>query len=233
MNKALSENSIDFIALQQSIVDTSSGAFPDISSELTPGKWQGIFNHDHKKAKDFDEASIYFDSNKWQLTNTTKCGYWKNDDDVRPYVIAYFNRVNSDEKLIFASVHLPHVGKGQEPSVNWNISQFLTDIETITALKENDLKNTKLIIAGDMNEVGQNHSINQLPKLSSIFGNISMLPKDLNSCCKNDGYNYTFDQITTNHGSVQNACILNGELYPIGTDPSDEEHKTIIAEISD
>lgn len=232
LNQAINSEGVEFIALQQTIVDTNSGAYPDISSTLTGGQWRGIFNSNHKIKDDFDEASIYYDSSKWELnSSTTLGGYWKDDNDVRPYVMAYFKNKASDEQLLFASTHFPHVLHGHEPSVNWNITQFISDIKKVTNLSDAELGNLKVIIAGDMNEIGQNHSFNDLPKLSNLFGQFSMVPIFLNTCCKNDNYSYTFDQVITNKGEIKNAKILLNELYPLGTASSDEEHKAIIVDV--
>ena len=239
-NQLLSpSNSVDFIALEQSTIDTTSGAKPNISDLLRNRNitnWGTVKNLNHITTNDFDEAQIGYSKVKWTLINgTTYAGYWNDtsSEDVRPYVMAEFqNNVDSNLKVIFVALHLPHCDINAPTCANnWSgLADFIHSLEAI----EPDVASAKIILAGDFNETAI------VPSFFTEFANalntgtLTNSP-DVNSCCSNDNYTYPLDHVATNipNATFINTMIINDPTvpYPIGLNNDDEEHKAVYTKL--
>jgi hypothetical protein len=239
-NQLLSpSNGVDFIALEQSTVDTTSGAKPNISDLLRNRNitnWGTVKNLNHLTTNDFDEAQIGYSKINWTLINgTTYAGYWNDtrSSDIRPYVMAEFqNNRDSHLKIIFVALHLPHCGIDDATCANnWSgLEDFIHSLKTI----EPNTADANVILAGDFNETGL------LPKFFTEFSNaLNINPlansPDVNSCCSNDNYSYPLDHVASNIPNVTfvNTMIINDPTvpYPIGLNNDDEEHKAVYTQL--
>lgn len=149
--------------------------------------------------------------------------------DGRPYDIAYFKNKKSSLSLLFVVVHLPHC---QDPGrnaarclSNWNIDQFKKDI--VAVLGSADPKNTNLIMAGDMNELGGMNDPNVFSPVFPSFGKLQISPVLL-SCCSDSNWVYSFDRVLANSSYAPTSKILEDGLYPLNPGQfQNEEHKAI------
>ncbi len=167
---------------------------------------------------DYDQTQLAYSSD-WTLVKSLVDGYqkdvcWTARDQGRPYNIAYFQNSASNEMVLFAIVHMPHsypddcvtqpcpYGGGK---LAWNVLQFKADVRSVVGPGV-DLKTVRLIIAGDMNSLGNDADPQRFVPIFDDFGAVkisrqSESPPDP-TCCANDGYTTFFDRIVTN-GSVE------------------------------
>lgn len=230
---------VDFIALEQSTVDTTSGAKPNISDLLRNRNitnWGTVKNLNHLTTNDFDEAQIGYSKINWTLVNgTTYAGYWNDtrSADIRPYVMAEFqNNLDSHLKIIFVALHFPHCDINDATCANnWSgLPEFIHNLKAI----EPYTSSVKIILAGDFNETAI------VPKFFTEFSNALNIgtlinSPDVNSCCSNDNYTYPLDHVATN---IPNATFVNTMIisdptvpYPIGLNNDDEEHKAVYTQL--
>lgn len=229
---------LDFIALEQAIVDTTSGAFPVFS----PAKnWKTLINYQNRLRNDFDENQLMYNSHYWRLANpaAVSAGYFDklNASDVRPFLIAYFTHIGAPRiKLLVAVVHFPH-SLANDPNPNtWNWTDFIQHAKKLVGNRS--LKNVHLLIAGDMNEMTakrlNNITLTQDEKigqqtLQAVFGHIHFGIKRPFTCCSDSHYQYAIDHIATNMGKITGVHIAFPPAFqPIGNNPDDEEHKAIV-----
>jgi hypothetical protein len=214
---------------------------------------------------DFDQTQLAYSSD-WELVATAHNplvdGYkslGSKDPDKcwaqawskgRPYNIAYFQHVKTKETVLFVIVHMPH----QYPDCAgptcpyggkyyWDVPQFKRDIQTVVGANV-DLKKVHLIVAGDMNDLGNDNDPAKFASIFGDFGNIAISQQKKNppdpTCCQDNGYQTFFDRIVTNSGDQPQAEViyLKGYDYPLDktTDfPNgrhNEEHKAIYGEVT-
>ena len=117
--------------------------------------------------------------------------------------------------LLFVIVHMPHhypddcatqscIYDGNK--LAWNVPQFKKDVRTVVGPNV-DLKNVRLLIAGDMNDLGEDADPAKFTVIFGDFGPVSIskqakTPPDP-TCCANDGYMHFFDRIVSNDPTNQ------------------------------
>lgn len=209
---------------------------------------------------DYDQTQLAYSSD-WKLVKALVDDYgtdhcWTAKDAGRPYNIAYFQNGTSSEKLLFVIVHMPHGYPDDCPTqacpygggkFAWNIPQFKTDVRSVVGAGV-DLKTVRLLIAGDMNDLGNDADPKRFTPIFDDFGPVNIskqakTPPDP-TCCTDNGFTTFFDRIVTN-GSVQPSYEVvyltkgNGlttyyplnkqTIFPNKKDPSkprhNEEHK--------
>jgi hypothetical protein len=93
----------------------------------------------------------------------------------------------------------------------------------------NHVHGTKLIAAGDMNELGDLDDPQIFQQLLfPEFGELH-LSSALQSCCSDSKWRFRFDRILANFGDIVTSSILSDGRYPVnpGYDGHSEEHKAI------
>ncbi|TNF66718.1 MAG: hypothetical protein EP298_08525 [Gammaproteobacteria bacterium] len=245
INSQIQSKPVDFIALEQAITDTHHGATPLLDDELKSHygltNWKTYVNTNHLTSGDFDETEITFNTNRWKvLPNTTTPGnYWTTDNNngVRPYNMIYLEgtaKDNSGEKVLFVALHFPHYGS----AAYWNTKQFIQDAQN-TVGSGTKLTNVTVILAGDMNEVGDANGnasrLNSLKDFKTTFGAFKISSIN-DTCCQNTQprkYSLPYDQVATNHSNATiSGYVINpsSEIYP--NHPNSEEHKAVYATIT-
>jgi hypothetical protein len=170
-------------------------------------------------------------------------------DHGRPYNIAYFENVASKETVLFVIVHMPH----QYPDnctassctyagkYDWDIPQFKTDVQTVVGAGV-DLTKVHLIVAGDMNDLGNDNDPAKFVSILSDFGAIKiseqMALPTYPTCCANDGYTAGYyDRIVTNSTVPPQYSVLDPTIYPLNKTKHfpngrvNEEHKASYGEV--
>jgi hypothetical protein len=151
-----------------------------------------------------------------------------NSDHGRPYNIAYFQNRTSKEMLLFVIVHMPH---GQPDNCQglpcpygqlmWDVPRFKRDVRRVVG-SAIDLKKVRLVIAGDMNDLGHDADPKGFAPIFDDFGDVkiskqAVTPPDPTCCADRQGYHLFFDRIVTN-GSVEpsyEVVYLKGHDYPL------------------
>lgn len=199
-------------------------------------------------------------SPEWELVptagNPLVNGYgqarWKCWSKGRSYNIALFRKIKTNEQVLFVIVHMPHrlpictPTPGGGSKCDWNIQQFQKDIGTVAG-KGTSLKSMHLVVAGDMNDMGNDNDPANFQPIFGAFGDVAIsqqaIVPPVPTCCANDRYTAGFyDRVVTNGGTVPTAAIVNlqGHTYPLNKKMSgfpgpcgcNEEHKAIYSEVT-
>ncbi|ASK78933.1 hypothetical protein CF386_07645 [Paraphotobacterium marinum] len=223
-------NDVDFIALEQAVTDTTSGANPLLNTLLLGKKWITISNSEHF-SNDFDEAQLTYDSDKWTLISSHSDFWIKSDAEVRPYTMGYFHlKSDASVKVLVVALHFPHLS-----TPAWNLESFRDNVSKLVG--SSDLSNVNVILIGDMNEASTEDNINNLAGFSEMFGKFS-ITKIAKTCCSNSDYVYNFDQVAVNNGGdFMSSEIINSsdpDIYiPKGAPTeSAESHKAIYVQLT-
>ena len=162
---------------------------------------------------DYDQTQLAY-SSEWKLVKALVNDYqkdvcWTAKDQGRPYNIAYFQNGNSKEMLLFVVVHMPHGYPDDCQSQScpyggkfaWNVPQFKADVQSVVGSGV-DLKTVRLLIAGDMNDLGNDADPKRFVPIFDDFGPVKIskqakTPPDP-TCCADNGYSTFFDRIVTN-----------------------------------
>jgi len=208
----------------------------------------------------YDQTQLAY-SPDWKLVKALVDDYgtdscWTDRDSGRPYNIAYFQNGTSNEKLLFVIVHMPHgypddcqtqpcpYGGGK---FAWNVPQFKTDVRSVVGAGV-DLTTVRLLIAGDMNDLGNDADPKRFAPIFDDFGAVKISkqaksPPDP-TCCTDNGFTTFFDRIVTNDpanepsyevvyltkgGKIVDYPLNKQTIIPNRKDPSkprhNEEHK--------
>ena len=167
---------------------------------------------------DYDQTQLAY-SSEWKLVKSLVDDYqkdvcWTAKSQGRPYNIAYFQNSSSKEMLLFVIVHMPHGYPDDCQSQScpygggkfaWNVPQLKEDVRKVVGPTV-DLRNVRLLIAGDMNDLGNDADPKRFAPIFDDFGDVkiskqSRTPPDP-TCCADNGYSTFFDRIVTN-GAVE------------------------------
>ncbi len=206
-------NKIDFIGLVQTNekFGGADGKTPisnitHLDAQLAPVagvRWAGVYSDCY-----YDGNQIVYNSNKWKimtpgpLNNGFKgCGP---SADNRPYMMALFQNTTNpnDKKVLFISVHFPHKDGNWSGSTADLGRTFSGDFNKILAANNLNAGGVRIIMAGDMNEIGQNFY-----SLGSTFIDLfngsrsSGLSANVPTCCNGGGMQ--FDKVYTNNSTTE------------------------------
>ncbi|MCC2626114.1 MAG: hypothetical protein K0R14_1987 [Burkholderiales bacterium] len=228
-------NKIDFIGL----VQTNEKFAPDgktpisnithLDGQLAPVagiRWAGVYSSCY-----YDGNQIVYNSNKWRLmapgpfSNGFKgCGPTA---DNRPYLMALFQNIASpnDKKVLFISVHFPHRDGNWSGSATDLNRTFNGDLNRILTANNLNAANVRIIMAGDMNEIGQNFYSLGSTFISLFKGsNKSGLSSNIPTCCNGGGDQ--FDKVYANNSNVEQTFSFD---IVGGSNEIFEQHKGVYA----
>jgi hypothetical protein len=232
---------VDFIGIfQTNEVFAKDGKTPisnitHLDTQLTKvqggPQWAGVYSSCY-----YDGNQIVYDKNKWQLmapgplNNGFKgCG---SGVDNRPYMMALFQNIASpnDKKVLFISVHFPHKDGswgGSSDNLTKN-SKFGADLNTILATNKLSASDVRIIMAGDMNEIGQNFYSLGNTFIGMFKGkNNSGLSANIPTCCNGGGNQ--FDKVYANNSNVEQTVSFDIDG---GDNQIFEQHLGIYAELN-
>jgi hypothetical protein len=222
-------NQVDFIALEQA-GDKPGKPEPIISNKLAESGlkgWRTITSVCYP-----DTTQLAF-SSSWEpaaapLANgdfPQPC--WKHG---RPYNIVLLKSKKSALQVLFVVTHMPHCEEAEHNwrgcLKSWKSDQFAKDLAKV--LGAVDYRVVNLIMAGDLNELGEldpNVVFNEL--LVPIFGKLQ-ISSALNTCCSNSNWIYSYDRIVANSSRLTVPELLG--VYPHGS--VNEEHKAIYGTVA-
>lgn len=180
----------------------------------------------------------------------------RGSDHGRPYNMALFRmKAKPGEQVLFVLVHMPHQYPDCTPpgcayggKYNWDVPQFKQDIQTVVGTNVN-LKNVRLIVAGDMNDLGNDDDPKKFVSIFGDFGNMMLseqvIVPPLPTCCQDSypsPFQTFFDRVVTNAPQSQprsGVMVLKGHPYPLNAKKTNfpaghhnEEHKAIYAVVT-
>jgi hypothetical protein len=166
----------------------------------------------------------------------------------RPYNIAYFENAASKETVLFVIVHMPHLypdnctgPKCYAGNYYWDIPQFKRDVQTVVGANT-DLTKVHLIVAGDMNDLGNDADPAKFVSIFGDFGAITISEQTISppfiTCCANDGYTAgLYDRIVTNSTVAPKYSVIDPNIYPLNKtkvlshNRVNKEHKATYGEV--
>jgi hypothetical protein len=169
-------------------------------------------------------------------------------DRGRPYNIAYFENVASKETVLFVIVHMPHQypdnctgPKCYAGKYYWDIPQFKRDVQTVVGANV-DLTKVHLIVAGDMNDLGNDNDPAKFVSILGDFGAVKISEQTISppyiTCCANDGYTAgLYDRIVTNSTVTPKYSVIDPNIYPLNKtkvlshNRVNKEHKATYGEV--
>ena len=251
IKEAIKSKGIDFVAMQQVEPGQDKNTLDYyLNNQNSDKEWKTLQpdpdSYWNNVIQEWDIAQITYNQEKWKLVKDPIAGFWKDngDNDVRPFVAAYFKNVGNPElKLLFVSVHFPHVNPNDPSSCNaWKGTAKFK--EMVNKLIDNtDLNKLQVIFAGDMNEIGDNSlNLNNptlINKCLEEFGELNFTKysvgqhgEETGTCCSDKSpYIYKYDHIVAK-GEIIDQGILQNTGYISGNIPNPtEEHKAVYAVI--
>jgi len=252
LNAPKNPGPIDFVALVQATE-------PVLSNELKARHlaWStvkgGCIGYDPKGNKYFEGTQIAYGPD-WRLVKNANASNPLADDfhdsycwsPGRPYNMAYFENKKTSLKLLYIVVHFPHCDiNGLRGCLDgWpgrdELDAHILQVTGANALS--DLKDVKVVISGDTNELGNAGAGASPPfpgnpgvyeQVFTRFGKLAVSTLDMPSCCADNGWSTYFDRIVTNNPADKpQATIIqpkNGDYPLLAPKPGrqNEEHKAI------
>ncbi|MCC2644261.1 MAG: hypothetical protein K0R94_39 [Burkholderiales bacterium] len=230
----INASQVDFINLVQT-TEQGINNKTHLDQVLGTSRWSGVYSDCH-----FDATQIIYDNTKWQKIGSDFSGGFTDQCtgvDDRPYSMALFKSKQSanNKPVLFISVHFPHIGRysWEGTAANLANSGFTNGFNTI--LKQNNLTADKVrvIMAGDMNEIGENFYgyqgiINTLK--TGITAINDALSAQVKSCCSSNGYNSHFDKVYSTNSMIKQAP--QDVLFDMTDYNIDEQHRPIYVLVS-
>jgi len=217
---------VDFINLVQT-TENNGNNHTQLDKVLGATKWGGIYSDCF-----IDATQIIYDKTKWApaSSNFPNGGFkgCKPDPwDDRPYSMAMFKNVNpTAKKVLFISVHFPHIPM----DASWTqMGSFKTSVTTLIN-SNGGARNVRVIMAGDMNEVGENFYAMATKDFINTFqgGDATIkgaLSAEERSCCGNNGYVNRFDKVYATNSTITQT-LMDTSSYGIT-----EEHRPIYVQV--
>jgi hypothetical protein len=166
----------------------------------------------------------------------------------RPYNIAYFENVASKETVLFVIVHMPHQypdnctgPKCYAGNYYWDIPQFKRDVQTVVGANV-DLTKVHLIVAGDMNDLGNDNDPAKFTSILGDFGAVKISEQTISppsiTCCANDDFTAGYyDRFVTNSTVAPQYSVIDPNIYPLNKtkilqhNRVNKEHKATYGEV--
>lgn len=217
---------VDFINLVQT-TENGENNRTQLDKVLGAAKWGGIYSNCF-----IDATQIIYDKTKWEPVGSNfpsggfkgcKLPPW----DDRPYSMAMFKNIDpAAKKVLFISVHFPHIPM----DASWTqMGSFKTSVTNLIN-SNGGARNIRVIMAGDMNEVGENFYAMATKDFISTFqgGDVTIkgtLSAEEKSCCGNNGYVNRFDKVYATN-SIITQTLMDTSSYGIT-----EEHRPIYVQV--
>jgi hypothetical protein len=150
--------------------------------------------------------------------------------------------------VLFVIVHMPHQypdnctgPKCYAGNYYWDIPQFKRDVQTVVGANT-DLTKVHLIVAGDMNDLGNDADPAKFVSIFGDFGAITISEQTISppfiTCCANDGYTAgLYDRIVTNSTVAPKYSVIDPNIYPLNKtkvlshNRVNKEHKATYGEV--
>lgn len=232
MSDVIKTKSIDFITLEEAY-QYSGVASPLLSDELEARGvvgWKTISSSCNKDVAQIGYSSSWILVGKLGSLAGHAAGFgWKGctGGDGRPYDIGLFKNKATNRSILVAATHLPHCHAPITTCADqWRngVVKFYKDATTILSPSQNAV----VIIAGDMNEIGEKATDEELSTVFT-FQNLKK-SKNVITCCKVDGWINYFDHVAT---TGQTAPTVDVKKAPSEVERyfATEEHWMIYSEV--
>jgi len=217
----IASKQIDFINLVQTMENNRNNS-TELDKVLGTDRWGGIYSDCV-----LDATQIIYDKTKWTPVGPDfpHGGFkgCKSSWDDRPYSMAVFKNINPlSKKVLFISAHLPH----NAPDNTWSeLENFKASVAALIN-SNGGARNVRVIMAGDMNEVGGNFYNFATHDFINTFNAADAtipgaLSEEKNSCCSNDGYSYYFDKVYATNSKITETSMDNTDYNIV------EQHRPI------
>ncbi|MCC2624169.1 MAG: hypothetical protein K0R14_42 [Burkholderiales bacterium] len=203
----IASKQVDFINLVQTLENHGSNS-TQLDKVLGSDRWGGIYSDCI-----LDATQIIYDKTKWTpIGPDFPHGGFKGckpSNDDRPYSMAMFKNIDPlSKKLLFISVHLPH----NAPDASWTELKTFKDSVTALINSNGGARNVRVIMAGDMNEVGADfYNLATKDFIDTLNGSDFTIPGALsaekNSCCREDSYIYFFDKVYATNSTITETSM--------------------------
>ncbi|HLX54942.1 MAG TPA: hypothetical protein VKR58_13435 [Aquella sp.] len=217
----IASKQVDFINLVQTTENNGNNS-TELDKVLGTDRWGGIYSDCI-----LDATQIIYDKTIWTPVGTDfpHGGFkgCKPSWDDRPYSMAVFKNISPISKqVLFINVHMPH----NAPDNTW--SELGNFKASVTALINSNggPRNVRVILAGDMNEVGEDfYGLGTKDFINTFNGTDVTIPgalsEEKNSCCANDGYIYYTDKVYATNSTIIETSMDNTDYNIV------EQHRPI------
>jgi hypothetical protein len=96
----------------------------------------------------------------------------------------------------------------------WRVQDFLDDVHKVVAGEVADLTKLKMIVSGDMNELGEDGGPADFAHIFKQFGEVKK-SSNVETCCEDNGFSASYHHFVTNSGTISEPVIIDNGDYPI------------------